>query len=132
MIKDSEMCTDYIGMVVLVLHNIQSCRCTMYPYIFLSFHSAYEMYQSTQYCGLLTFKREMLYFLRCSFIVCKLHYLHDSNTVCYNGIYFFKDGMYIQSAVSVELPERPQKPDVPRVDVRSSFGVVGKLTCKHT
>ena len=61
-IADSEVYTDYIGMDIL------------HPYMLhldpFPFHSAYELYESNQYCGMLTFKREMLYFIRCCFIVC--------------------------------------------------------------
>ena len=91
--------------------------------------SAYEIYESNQYCGLFTFKREMLYFLRCCFMVGNMKVQNYIVLILHKGIILHEQNdMYIQSAVSVDIPERPRKADIPRVDV-STLTMVNKRTC---
>ena len=44
-------------------------------------------------------------------------------TLLWRKLYAFKqDGKYVQSAVSVDVPERPKQPHTPRVDVSALLG----------
>lgn len=83
------------------------------------------MFETKQYCGLISLKRDMLYYVHCIYTVSSLILTDDSASD--QSCFVQGDGKYIQSGVSVEDPEFPLQSGVPRVDVCQS--VIGNASC---
>ena len=74
------------------------------------------MFETKQYCGLINFKRDMLYYVRCIYTVSSsnIFFIEWTHSIIFT---LQENGKYIQSGVSIEDPEFPLQPGVPRMDV---------------
>ena len=76
-LSESNTHSDYIGMI-----NKHSVALILDSIVCLI---GYQMFETKQYCGLINFKRDMLYYVRCIYTVSSFYRIDTLNNIYFTG-----------------------------------------------